>query len=74
MAAPAVDSDGTPNQRARLVPQLHCTILGTAVDGVLLAALYFTFLRVKASSRHYDRYGEQVAEVEESSQHETHPK
>ena len=74
VADPASDSDGTPNLRARLVPQLNCTILGTAVVGALLAVLYFTVLRVKAFSRHYNRYGEQVAEVEESSHHETHPK
>ena len=74
VAAPASDSDGTPSLRARLVPQLHCTILGTAVVGAQLTPLCFTVLRFTAFCRQYNRYGEQVADAGESSQQQTYPK
>ena len=70
----AVLCDGAQNLRVRHLPRWQWNIRGIAALGAQLTPLCFSDVRVTAFLRRYERCGEQIADVGESSQHKTYPK
>ena len=70
----AVLCDGAQNLRVCHLPRWQWNIRGIAALGAQLTLICFSDIRVTAFFRRYERCGEQIADVGESSQHKTCPK